>query len=127
MTRTLMLAAVLAASCSRAAPETASHFDMSNKDRLDQLAEVLRVAQDTLKRAPAKADELEKFRRMGPMALQALKAGDLVVIWGANFGSGTGVIAYEKGAPTAGGWVLTQDGKTRTMTAAEFAAAPKAR
>ena len=36
------------------------------------------------------------------------------------------IVAHEKNAPAEGGYVLLQDGSVKTMTAAEFAAAPKA-
>jgi hypothetical protein len=37
------------------------------------------------------------------------------------------VIAYEKVAPTDGGYVLLTTGEVKEMTAAEFQAAPKAK
>ncbi len=66
-----------------------------------------------------------------PMAVDLLKSGDLVVQWGASLSpegeTTTAVLAYLKTVPEQGGPVLLQDGWTiKTMTAAEFKAAPKA-
>jgi hypothetical protein len=55
-----------------------------------------------------------------------------VIVWGATMaGEGDGggaaeIVAYEKAAPTDGGAVLYQNGQVKKLSAAEFAAAPKA-
>ena len=41
-------------------------------------------------------------------------------------GKNEAVVAYEKDAPTNGGYVLLSAGSVKKMTASEFAAAPKA-
>lgn len=84
--------------------------------------------------APKKASDLAPFENGYPVGYQAVQTGEVVVVWGAKVpGEGAlasapaDVIAYEKKAPTSGGWVLLQNMTTKQMTAAEFAAAPKAK
>jgi hypothetical protein len=58
----------------------------------------------------------------------AIRTGDVVYIWGAGYADGAKqVVAYEKKAPTEGGYVLLQDGTVKKMTADEFKSAPQAR
>jgi hypothetical protein len=60
-----------------------------------------------------------------------VKSGEVVVLWGAALkgegavGQDEAVVAYEKGVPTDGGYVLLSAGTVQKMNAAEFAAAPK--
>ena len=93
---------------------------------MGELSEWYNLAQMTLKRPPGQQQDLKPYARGFPAASTALQKGEIVVRWGANHGKGTGVLAYEKDTPTSGGWVLLQDYKIVQMTAAEFAAAPKA-
>jgi hypothetical protein len=53
---------------------------------------------------------------------------EIVYQWGARIdpAGGETVLAYEKKAPSEGGWVLMQDGTVKQITADEFKAAPKA-
>lgn len=86
---------------------------------------------DDLQRGPANADELRKYLAGFEDAYQAVQSGDIVVFWNARVpadfpqGLGNTVLAHDKGVPANGGLVLMGDGSTRTMTAAEFAAAPR--
>jgi hypothetical protein len=50
---------------------------------------------------------------------------NFVVLYGTPVG-GSNVLAYQKGVPTQGGFVLLSDGTIRPMSAADFQAAPKA-
>ncbi|MFM9025088.1 MAG: hypothetical protein ACKON7_07075 [Planctomycetaceae bacterium] len=60
----------------------------------------------------------------------SLGTGDIVFEWGAELSTGPEaakrIVAYQKAAKSDGGWALFQDGSLRRITAAEFAAAPKA-
>jgi hypothetical protein len=69
----------------------------------------------------------------GQPVLAKVQSGEVVLFWDVNFsdlakGAGTAetVLGYEKDVPTAGGLVLMADATVKTMTAAEFNAAPKA-
>jgi hypothetical protein len=59
-----------------------------------------------------------------------LGSGQIVYIWGTKLADGPEaagrIVAYQKTAATDGGWVLFQDGALKQVSAAEFAAAPKA-
>lgn len=60
-------------------------------------------------------------------ALWLLNNKKIVYVWGAPLKpGGQAVIAYVTEAPQSGGEVLIEDGTVKAMTAAEFAAAPKA-
>jgi uncharacterized membrane protein len=78
--------------------------------------------------------DLEKHRKTFPLAYDAIKKGEIVVLWGVApkgegeiaKGGGQEVLAYEKAVPQDGGWALLSEGTVKKMTAAEFTAAPKA-
>lgn len=85
------------------------------------------------RRGPRGPADLEKYEPGGPIGLQSIKSGEIVVVWGATMaGEGEanapkGIVAYEKNAPTEGGHVLLQNGQVQKMTAEQFKAAPKAK
>lgn len=60
-----------------------------------------------------------------------IRSGQIEYIWGTKLADGpeaaSTVIAFQKTAETDAGWVLFQDGSMRRLTAAEFAAAPRAK
>jgi hypothetical protein len=99
---------------------------------LQEVADLLRAA-DPAGRPPSKLADLERFKGLYLQGYEAVKAGDVVVLWGAALrgegdkgGRDAAVAAYEKSAPTEGGYVLLTSGEVKKMTAAEFQAAPKA-
>jgi hypothetical protein len=104
----------------------ASPQDMSNKDRLSELSELWSLAQVDLDHPPAKLQELAKYNRAGGFAHRAVADGEIVVYWGTKLGQGKAIFAYEKNAPTAGGWVLLQDRTIQQLSASEFQSAAKA-
>ena len=81
---------------------------------------------------PTKLSDLDKVKDMYPRGYEAVKSGEVVVLWGmpvkgeGEMGKGGEVIAYEKDAPANGGYVLLSGGEVKKMSAAEFNAAPKA-
>jgi hypothetical protein len=80
-------------------------------------------------KAPAKLADLAKYAALCPVGYGEVKAGSVVLLFGAPIEEGASdtVLAYEKGAPESGGYVLMQDGKTiKKLTADEFKAAKKA-
>jgi hypothetical protein len=84
-------------------------------------------------RPPAKLADLDRHRTMFPKAYNAVKSGDVVVLWGTptkgegDVGKDEVVVAYQKNVPTEGGYVLMSAGTVTKMSAAEFASAPKAK
>ena len=94
---------------------------------MTDVKELLQEAGAQLKRAPAKQEEVSKLEPSHPGAVKRIKMGTIIVVWGVPIGTaGQGVLAYEKTTADKGGPVLLEDGTIKTMTAAEFAAAPKA-
>ena len=83
-------------------------------------------------RSPGSAADLSRYQTMYPRAYQPVRSGDVVVLWGtplkgeSEVGQDEVVLAYEKGVPNDGGYVLLSAGTVNKMTAAEFTAAPKA-
>jgi len=123
----LLLACLFAAGCGGAKPADEGDPTVRNaRQILGGLSEIYTFAQTTNKRPPAKLQDIEKFSRAEAFTYPALARGEVVVFWGANIGSGSAILAYEKNAPLQGGWVLLQDHTLKQMSAEEFKAAPKA-
>lgn len=101
---------------------------------LQEVGGLIQMCSGESGKGPKKATDLAKYEAGYPLGYRAAQSGTIVVVWGAKIGgeseaaSGpTDVIAYEKKAPTEGGWVLLQNMTTKQMTADEFKAAPKAK
>jgi hypothetical protein len=97
------------------------------------VADLLRAGTQPNGRGPASLTALAKFQSVYYRGYQAIKSGEVVVLWGygvkgeGEVAKGGGeVIAYEKDTPANGGYVLLSSGEVKQMSAAEFAAAPKA-
>jgi hypothetical protein len=95
---------------------------------------MLRAATQPNGRGPTKLADLSRVKSLYTRGYDAVKSGQVVVLWGANSVKGEGaiaqgggeVIAYEKDAPTSGGFVLLSSGEVKQMSASEFQGAPKA-
>ncbi len=97
------------------------------KQGLVDLAELLKGVAEQKKSPPARQADLEQYDVINLAATLAITRKEVVYVWGTGIiAGGQAVIAYEKDAPSAGGYVLIEDGTVKAMTAAEFAAAPKA-
>jgi hypothetical protein len=128
-----LLLALLASGCGRI-KNAADRAKKSND--LKQLGLMYHSYIDEHHKGPASADELLAAQRdPGAKAVaQMVKDGKYVLVWGTSItemqknpqGATGTVLGYEATAPTAGGLVLMGDASVRNMTAAEFAAAPKA-
>lgn len=99
---------------------------------LQELADLLRVAEGPQGRPPAKVADLSKMGSQFPTAYQGVKSGDIVVVWGTPMkgeGQGSGgddkLVAYEKATPTEGGFVLLNSGVVNKVSASEFGGLPK--
>jgi hypothetical protein len=98
---------------------------------LQEVNDLLRAGAGAAGRPAAGLADLAGYQSMFPRAYEAVQSGEVVVLWGAALagegeaGKGESVVAYEKGVPADGGYVLLSAGTVKKMTAAEFGAAPK--
>jgi len=99
---------------------------------LQEVSDLLHSSAGATGRSPANLAGLNRFQSMFPRGYAAVKSGDVVVLWGSPLkgegeaGKDETVVAYEKGVPSEGGYVLLSAGTVKKMSAAEFNAAPKA-
>jgi len=102
---------------------------------LKEVGELYRIYVFSTKKPPGKLPDLAPLKTAAPNGFGALKAGDIVVRYGAmmtdtNEGPANTpsdeILAYEKKAPESGGQVLMLDRTIKAMTADEFKAARKA-
>lgn len=99
-----------------------------------EVNDLLHMAAGETARVPAKLAALDgRPKSMFPRGYEAVKSGNVVVLWEAplkgegEVGKDEAVIAYEKNVPTEGGYVLLSAGTIKKMTASEFQSAPKAK
>jgi len=97
------------------------------KDPLNEFGEMLKSLAEEKRKPPSKMSELESVEANIPLAGPKIRDGQIVYVWGTEYSAGgTKIAAYEKKAPSEGGWVLLQNGTVKQMTADEFnAAKPK--
>jgi hypothetical protein len=105
-------------------------FDPTGKEKLEEIGQMLKTVKIDGTKPPAKVADLGPVEPMVPLAAQDLRSGDIVYFWGAGLSTGgnaaSTIVAHEKKVPAEGGWVLTQDGTVKRMSADEFRSAPKA-
>jgi hypothetical protein len=83
-------------------------------------------------RPATKVADLSRLGHNFPRGYEAVKSGEIIVLWGSpmqgegQVGSNEAVVAYEKAVPKDGGLVLLSAGTVKKMTPDEFNAAPKA-
>jgi hypothetical protein len=103
----------------------------SAEQGLQEMVGVYRYLEYSKLPLPRKADDFNDYIDSMPTALERIKQGDFLVVWGVGRstapGAGNQILVYEKKAPTEGGAVLLRDGTVKQMTATEFNAAPKAK
>jgi hypothetical protein len=98
---------------------------------LQEVNSLLHAAAGAAGRQPTKVDDLNRYKSTYPQGYEAVKSGNVVVLWSTpqkgegDVGKDETVLAYEKNVPTEGGYVLLSAGTVKKMTAAEFNAAPK--
>lgn len=116
----------LLAGCSKPTEEAPPGYTV-----LQDVNDLLHSAAGTSGRPPGRLADLSRFQAMYPRGYEAVKSGEVVVLWGTPLkgegetGQNEVVLAYEKGVPADGGMVLLSAGTVKKMTAAEFQAAPK--
>lgn len=122
------LAVAAAASCSRAPRQVAPP---TPNDGLVDLREMLRRTATAGEPVPKSPAELLMIDAAYPAAGRFLGTGAIEYVWGCRLSETpeavTRIVAFEKDAATAGGFVLLQDGTIRQVTAAEFAKLEKAK
>ena len=99
---------------------------VTTNDMLDDLKGMLTEYQSDRKVSPKKLSDLATYEPVHQAALHGLSTGTCTYFWGSDLSGGQAVLAFETKAEKEGGYVLLQDGTIKKMTAAEFAAAPKA-
>ena len=98
---------------------------------LQDVNDLLQSAAGAAGKPPARLADVGRYQAMYQRGYDAVKSGEVVVLWGTPLkgegeaGKDEVVLAYEKGVPTDGGYVLLSAGTVKKMTAAEFNAAPK--
>jgi hypothetical protein len=123
-----VFALLVASGCSSGTKEQTAN---PVSEDLTDVAGLLRDYTSEYKKAPAKLADVAKNQPLYPRGFQAIKVGNVVVVWGVRMPpqgeGGSGVIAYEKKVETEGGLVLLENGEVKQMTADEFKTAPKAK
>jgi hypothetical protein len=125
-----LLASLLLSQTGCGGGNTPGKGDLSeaNKAALAELGNTLKQLASEKKKAPAKLAELDPFDPMMPEACPAIRNGSIIYIWGAGIDEGaTNVIAYDKETPDKGGYVLLSNCTVKSMSAADFQAAGKAK
>lgn len=109
--------------------------DKATESRLNEVAEIYRVYSVTYKKPPKSKTDLMKVENAAPSGMTPITSGEIEIFWGGELTDlneePTGptsdkILAFEKDTPTKGGQVLLLDRSVKTMTAEEFASAPKA-
>lgn len=124
-------ALVVGAGCSKTGGAAGSGDAQETTFR--EVADLIRATTQPNGKGPARVADFDRLESTYYSGYQAVKSGDVVVVWGAGMkgegatGKGGEVIAYEKDAPTNGGYVLLTGGEVKKMSASEFQSAPKAK
>ena len=109
-------------------------IEASDVTSLNEVGEAYRIYSITKKHPPRKIAELATVEAAGGNGVASVKAGTILVEWGATLpstgeevgnGSSAEVLAYGKAVPEQGGHVLMLDRSVKKMTAEEFKAAPR--
>jgi hypothetical protein len=74
---------------------------------------------------PEKLSDFKSTRRLNNATLRLLEEGKYVVVWGVKDKDSNTVLAYEKDAPTNGGWAVMADGALKQLDASAFQNVPK--
>lgn len=114
-----------AAGCGGKAPLTAPPPNV--QDALQDLGDLLKLLGEQKQKLPARQADLDLYEPTAPHAAAAVQSQQITYFWGNGITpGGKAVIAHDAKAAADGGAVLLQDGTVKTLSAAEFAAAPKA-
>jgi hypothetical protein len=92
---------------------------------LTEIYGMYRMYTKTHQQPPEKLSDIEQTNPVGSPAPQLVQEGQYVVVWGVKDKDAGTVLAYEKDAPTNGGWALMADGKVQRLGAEAFLSVPK--
>ena len=99
---------------------------------VQQLRQISQMALIRGKGSQPRPKQLSDFKPMEPLyqlGYQALQSGDCIFLWSvyqdAPVDRAATVLAYEKDAPTNGGWAVMADGTVKHLDAEAFQAVPK--
>lgn len=126
--RATLIAFCLASAGCGDSPRTGKPETVSVEEKLKDLAILYKDFQAERKKPPQKQSDLAEFEPNHIQAFTGVSAGEIVVVYGVAMDpakGGTRVVAHEKDAATAGGWVLLQDGSVKKLDAAAVAAGLK--
>lgn len=123
------LTAAFASGCSEneVTPETAAAN--VSQGQLEEVGQLYQATVANTKKAPSSLKSLASARDIFFAGYSALERGDVIAYWDVKptpeEASATEVLAYMAAVPEKGGAVLLKNLTIKTMTAEEFAAAPK--
>ena len=95
---------------------------------LHEIASLYKLYQEDKGRPPAKLADLEAYEAGYSNAFDALRRGRCLTVWGVNMNAPNAsetLLAYQKQAPTQGGYVVMADETIKKLTSEEFKALRK--
>ena len=122
----LLPALVASGSCSSRTPEGQR---VAHGRELQWIWDMYHGGKRNAGRVPKSLDDFNQYQMLHPEAYQAVKSGQVVVIYGLDLAHLESpeqrILAYEKKAPQQGGSVLMADGSIKTMSAEQVQGALK--
>ncbi|MFO0923346.1 MAG: hypothetical protein U0905_12745 [Pirellulales bacterium] len=108
-------------------PSADEAADITGKDQVTELAEMLKFLAKENKPMPKSEQDLAAIEPIFPLSAGKLASGELVYAWNTPLkeGAEAAVLAHNSDADSNGGWVLFQDGKVSRLSAADFGSAKK--
>ena len=134
MTRSIgLLASIMfLIGCSASNPKPGAGAGATRADELREVGGLAGAHSAKGRKVAPTLGELTGYEQSFPLAVKVIRSGEVVVVWGtvpagegevAAGRGGTGLVAYEKKAETAGGWVLLQNGEVKELSASDLATA----
>lgn len=118
----LSFVAVLVVGCGK--PDSDPNVDPEKKE-LGAIYGLYRQYLKINQRPPEQLSDLQRFKATDPTGMQKVKDGRYVVVWGIKDTKAETILAYEKDAPTNGGWAVMANGTIKRLDASAFQNVPK--